>query len=149
MSQNQNDMMFCEVCKMNCYPVRVKFNILIFGIFAISILLILIIITIISLSFFTDLFLFIYFMWGFMVLNPYLLYYGLKKKEYCPSCYRKVVEKNLKYQPFGEKKPKIYNSLTPVKKPPIKVFCPYCGISLIEGVKYCKSCGKKFELQRS
>ena len=148
MPQNQNDMMFCEVCKMNCYPVRPKFNILTFGIFAIGILVILIIITIISLPFFIDLFLFIYFMWGFMVLNPYLIYYGLKKKEYCPRCSQILVEKNLEYQPFGEKEPEIYKSLTPVKKPPIKLFCPYCGNSLIEGAKFCKSCGKKFEIQR-
>ncbi|MFX1574148.1 MAG: hypothetical protein ACFFB0_15495 [Promethearchaeota archaeon] len=149
MPQNQNDMMFCEICKMNCYPVRPKFNILIFGIFAITILIILIIITTISFSFFTDLLLFIYFMWGFMALNPYLIYYALKKRDYCPSCYQKVVEKNLEYQPFGEKKPEKYKSLIPVRKAPLKLFCPFCGNSLTEGVKFCKSCGKKFEIQRS
>lgn len=87
-------------------------------------------------------------MYGFMFLNPYLIYYGIKNKEYCPRCFQKVIEKNLHYQPFGEKEPEIYKSLTPNKKSPPKLFCPYCGTPMSNKGQYCKSCGKKFEIER-
>ncbi|MFW9987725.1 MAG: zinc ribbon domain-containing protein [Candidatus Odinarchaeota archaeon] len=146
MVQDPNDMMFCNQCKMNVFPSRPKFNIIIYVIFAIIFLGIFTAITIISLSFFSDLFLFIFFMWGFMIINPYLLYFGLQKKDSCPRCYTKTSEKNLKYKPFGEKESEIYRELTPLKKTIENFYCPYCGHSLNKGALFCGSCGKKLEL---
>ncbi|MFX1302461.1 MAG: zinc ribbon domain-containing protein [Promethearchaeota archaeon] len=147
MVQDPNDMMFCESCRMNVFPTRPRFNIKIFGSFVIIILSLLISITIIFFSVFSAIFLFIYFMWGFMILNPYLIYYGLQKSRYCPRCFKKTVEKNLEYQPFGDKQPEISITLAPSKKTTIIWHCPYCGNSLSEGARFCKSCGKKFEIQ--
>jgi hypothetical protein len=85
-------------------------------------------------------------MWGFMLLNPYLIYYLVKKKQFCPRCYQKVVEKNLEYQPFGKKEPEIYKLIAPPKKSK-KWYCPYCSNTLTEGAKFCGSCGKEFEIK--
>ena len=148
MSQDINEMKFCESCKMNVFPSRPKFNIKLFGIFAVIILMTLITITIITSFIFSGIILFLYYMWFFMALNPYVFYYGIKKKQNCPRCFQKVVEKNLQYQPFGEKEPEVFKSLAPVKKPATKVFCPYCGTPMSKKGQYCKSCGKKFEIQR-
>ena len=148
MSQDINEMKFCESCKMNVFPSRPKFNIKIFGLFVILISAIIIPLTIISIPLLSGLFIFLFLMWGFMVLNPYVFYYGIKKKQNCPRCFQKVVEKNLLYQPFGEKEPEIYMSLAPVEKSPPKLFCPYCGTPMSKKGQYCKSCGKKFEIQR-
>ncbi|MFX1530922.1 MAG: zinc-ribbon domain-containing protein [Promethearchaeota archaeon] len=147
MKQEIADMQFCENCKMNVFPTRPKFNIKIFGIFIVLISAIIIPLTIIYLPILSGLFIFLFFMWGFMLVNPYLIYYILKKKQNCPRCYQKVVEKNLDYQPFGEKKPEIYKFMAPPKKT-FNWHCPYCGKSLIEGAKFCSSCGKKFDIQR-
>ncbi len=148
MSQDINEMKFCESCKMNVFPSRPKFNIKLFGIFAVIILMTLITITVITSFIFSGIILFLYYMWFFMALNPYVFYYGIKKKQNCPRCFQKVVEKNLQYQPFGEKEPEIFKSLAPVKKPATKVFCLYCGTPMSKKGQYCKSCGKKFEIQR-
>ncbi len=148
MSQDINEMKFCESCKMNVFPTRPKFNIKIFGIFSVMILIILTTITVITSFIFSGIILFLYFMWFFMVINPYVFYYAIKKKQYCPRCFQKVVEKNLLYQPFGEKEPDIYKSLAPIKKNSPKLFCPYCGNPMSKKGQYCNSCGKKFEIKR-
>ena len=146
--QDPNDMKFCQSCRMNVFPTRPRFNIKIFGIFVIIIMSIFIALTIISFSIFSGILLFILFMWGFMIINPYFIYYRLQKKQYCPRCFKKIFEKNLEYKPFGVKEPEIYKTLAPTKKSTIIWHCPYCGTSLSEGAKFCKSCGKKFEIQR-
>ncbi|UCD01020.1 MAG: zinc ribbon domain-containing protein [Promethearchaeota archaeon] len=148
MVQDPNNMMFCESCRMNVYPTRQRFNIKIFGIFAILMLSLFISITIVSFSIFSEIFLIIFIMWGFMILNPYLLYYGLQKKQHCPRCLKRTVEKNLEYKPFGVKEPEIYKILAPSKTSLIIWHCPYCGTPLSERAKFCRSCGKKFEIQR-
>lgn len=148
MVQDQSDMMFCNQCKMNVYPSRPKFNITLFGIFAVVMTIIFTTITIISLSMFSEIFLFIFFMWGFMVINPYLIYFGLQKKQNCPRCFNKTFEKNLEYKPFGEKEPEIYKKIAPSERSIEKWHCPYCGNSLNEGAVFCGSCGKKFEIHR-
>ncbi|MFX0081658.1 MAG: zinc-ribbon domain-containing protein [Candidatus Hodarchaeota archaeon] len=147
MAQDIADMQFCENCKMNVFPTRPKFNIKIFGIFAVLISAIIIPPTIVYLPILSGLFIFLFIMWGFMLLNPYLIYYVVKKKEFCPRCFQKVVEKNLDYQPFGEKEPEVYKFIAP-RKTSFNWYCPHCGNSLIEGAKFCSSCGKKFEIQR-
>ncbi|MFW9939643.1 MAG: zinc-ribbon domain-containing protein [Candidatus Thorarchaeota archaeon] len=147
MKQEIADMQFCENCKMNVFPTRPKFNIKIFGIFVVLISAIIIPLTIIYFPILSGLFVFLFIMWGFMFLNPYLLFYIVQKKQNCPRCYQKVVEKNLDYQPFGEKEPEVYKLLAPPKKS-FDWHCPYCGNSLIEGAKFCSSCGKKFDIQR-
>ena len=111
MVQDQSDMMFCNQCKMNVYPSRPKFNIALFGIFAVIMTIIFTTITIISISIFSEIFLFVFFMWGFMVINPYLIYFGFQKKQNCPRCFNKTSEKNLEYKPFGEKEPGIYKKI--------------------------------------
>jgi hypothetical protein len=147
MAQNLDDMQFCMSCKMNVFPTRPKFNIKIFGIFVILVSAIIIPLTIIYLPILSGLFVFLFFMWGFMLFNPYLIYYLVKKKQNCPRCYQKVVEKNLDYQPFGDKTPEVYKFIAPSKKS-FDLFCPFCGNSLIEGVNFCSSCGKEFDIQR-
>lgn len=146
MAQNLDDMQFCNNCKMNVFPTRSKFNIKIFVILTVLISALIISFTIIYVPILSGLFIFLFLMWGFMLLNPYLIYYLAKKKEFCPKCYQKVVKKNLDYQPFGKKEPEIYKLLTPSKKS-IKLHCPYCGKSLIEATRFCSSCGKKLEIQ--
>jgi len=82
-----------------------------------------------------------------MLINPYLIYFSLQKKQYCPRCLRKTIEKNLEYQPFGDKEPDIYKELTSSsQKSPLTWYCPYCGIP--NQGNFCKACGKKFELKR-
>lgn len=147
MTQKLDEMRFCNACKMNVFPTRPKFNVKIFSICAIGTLIVLVVITTISLSIFAGLFLFIFFMWGFMIFNPYLIYYAIRRKQYCPRCYQGVSEKNLEYHPFGDKEPEIYKLLAPPKNC-INFHCPYCGALLKEGAKFCKSCGKRFEIQR-
>ncbi|MFX1387599.1 MAG: hypothetical protein ACFE9M_10320 [Promethearchaeota archaeon] len=148
MVQDPIEMMFCNQCKMNVYPTRPKFNIKTFGIFTIIMIISFTIITIITLTIFAEIFLSIFFMWGFMIINPYLIYYALQKKLYCPYCFKKTVEKNLEYKPFGYKEPEIYKKLTLLKNNPIIWHCPYCGNSLNNEAIFCSSCGKKFEIQR-
>jgi len=87
-------------------------------------------------------------MWGFMIINPYLIYFGLQKKQNCPRCFKKASEKNLEYKPFGEKEPEIYKALAPSEKSVIKWYCPHCGNSLNEGAIFCGSCGNKFEIKQ-
>ncbi len=105
MPQNPNDMMFCNKCKMNVYPGRPELSMVALGITAIITIIILSIISLIIMSLFLGLFVSFYFIWGFMCLNPYLIIYSLKKKEYCPKCYNRAVEKNIEYKPFGNKEP--------------------------------------------
>ena len=145
MAQDINNMMFCNQCKMNVFPSRPKFNIKVFGIFAVLMLIVVIIITFIVSTLFAELFLFIFYMWGFMLFNPYLIYYGLRKKNNCPRCYENVVEKNLSYKPFGEKEPEIYKEIKKNSRTLVKWYCPYCGTPA-EG-NFCKKCGKKLELK--
>lgn len=147
MPQNLDDMQFCKNCLMNVFPTRSEFNNKIFGVFAFSLLATLIIITITFLSIFTELFLLIFFMWGFMCLNPYLLFYIAKQKQNCPRCYQIVSEKNLDFKPFGEKEPEVYK-LIDLQKKSHKWHCPYCGNNVNEQAMFCNSCGKKFEIQR-
>ncbi len=94
-SQNINDMGFCDKCKMNVFPTRPKFNIKIFGFFVVVLFILLSLLTVISLSIFSSIFLFIFFMWGFMVINPYIIYYGLREKGYCPSVINRFMKKIL------------------------------------------------------
>lgn len=147
MAQNSDDMQFCKNCKMNVFPTRPRFNTKLFILFIILVSSILIPLTIIYLPILSGLFIFLFLFWGFMILNPYLLYYIAKKKQFCPSCYQKVIEKNLDYHPFGKKEPEIYKLIAPDKKS-FKWYCPYCGILLDEGARFCKSCGKIIEFQR-
>jgi len=58
MSQDINKMKFCESCKMNVFPSRPKFNIRLFGIFAVIILMTLITITVITSFIFSGIILF-------------------------------------------------------------------------------------------
>ncbi len=146
--QDIDKMGFCKSCNMNVFPTRPRFNIKIFGVFALIMLIVFITITIISLSIVSEVFLFIFFMWGFLLINPYLIYYSLQKKDSCPRCFNKTSEKNLDYQPFGSKEPEIYKTLAPAKKSIIKWHCPHCGNTLNKGALFCGSCGKKFEIQR-
>ncbi len=144
-SQNIDEMGFCENCKMNVFPTRPKFNVKIFGFFVVVFFILFTIITVVSFSIFSSIFLFIFFMWGFMVINPYVIYYGLRKEENCPRCYQMVHEKNTDYRPFGDRIPLIFKSIETSKRKG-KFHCPYCGIS-IQGT-FCKSCGKNFEISR-
>lgn len=148
MVQDSNNMMFCESCSMNVFPSRPRFNIKLFGLFAIIMFIVFTTITILFLSIFSEILLFVYFMWGFMLINPYLIYYGLQHKYFCPKCYSKTIEKNLDFKPFGEKEPEIFKKLSPITKSLKKWHCPYCGTSLNEEAVFCGSCGKKFELKR-
>jgi hypothetical protein len=84
-------------------------------------------------------------MWGFLIINPYLIYYGLQKKQHCPRCFNKTIKKNLDYIPFGDKEPEIFKILAPPKKSLVVWYCPFCGKLLNDGVKICNSCGKKLE----
>ena len=147
MPQNLEDMQYCKNCQMNVFPTRPEFNIKIFGFFAFSMLAILIIITITFLSIFTELFLLFFFLWGFMVLNPYLVFYISKPKQNCPRCYQVVSEKNLDFQPFGEKVPEVYKLIVPQKEF-YNLHCPFCGNTITKRAMFCNSCGKKFEIQR-
>ena len=113
MPQDINDMMFCNHCKMNAYPSRPKFNSAMFGVLAVIIFIIVAILFSIFSVILSEIMLFLWFMWGFMIFNPYLLYYGIKKKQYCPRCYLKLVEKNLEYQPFGNKEPEVFKQIRP------------------------------------
>ena len=122
MVQDPNDMMFCESCRMNVFPARQKFNIKIFGFFAILILVIIVVLTIVFLPLLSGLFIFIFVMWGFMLFNPYILYYGLQKKQFCPRCFKKTIKKNIEYKPFGDKVPEIYKELIPKVFPSQNIF---------------------------
>lgn len=146
--QDINNMYFCKRCNMNVFPTRPRFNIKIFGIFTISMLIIFTTITIVSLSILSEVFLFIYIMWGFLVINPYLIYYGIQKKNCCPNCFNKTSEKNLDYQPFGNKESELFKSLIPPKKNLLKWHCPHCGNALNKGALFCGKCGKKSEIVR-
>jgi hypothetical protein len=148
MVQDPNDMMFCAHCKMNVFPSRQKFNIKIFGAFIILMVFLFVIIMILSYTLFSQILFFFFFMWGFMLLNPYLIYHGLQKKQYCPRCFKKAGKKNLDYFPFGDKEPEIYKKLAPSKKSHIVWHCPYCGKSLRERSEICNTCGKKVEIIR-
>jgi hypothetical protein len=146
--QNYDDMKFCNKCKMNVFPTRPLFNIKIFFFFFIIVSAIIIPLIILYLpNVAAGILIFIFLIWGFLIINPYLIIYGLKKKQYCPNCHLRVVEKNLEYQPFGEREPEIYNNIAPTKKQKNKWFCPYCGNKMSKKAKFCYSCGKKYELQ--
>ncbi len=114
--QDFNEMMFCQDCQMNAFPSRPKFNAKSFGICAL-VLLPIIIANILLFQAFAWLFTFLFFMWGFMILNPHAIVYGLKKKQYCPRCHQKLIEKNQNYRPFGEIDPEVFRSLAPSNKP--------------------------------
>ena len=146
MVQDFDEMKFCSNCKMNVFPSRPKFNVRIFIISAIIMLIIFTLISIISASIFSGIFLFLFFMWFFMFLNPYVFYFGLKKKENCPKCYQEVIDKNLDYKPFGDKVPEIFKTIGVPKKEQNKWYCPHCGIPMYGA--FCTSCGQKFEIYR-
>lgn len=146
-------MRFCNNCRMNCFPTRSEFNTKVFGIFAVIIFIIITVLTILLiLSWFFNLMFFFYL---FMILNPYLIYYGLIPKIYCPKCHSKCTEEpNKEYEPFGPKKGEGLPHL-PYEKPTshqsnIKTregwFCPYCGASISRNWKHCKLCGKLLEI---
>jgi hypothetical protein len=142
-------MNFCENCKMNVFSARPEFNTMIFVVNAVVMFIIVFILM------FSPLFYFFYFMWFFMVVNPYLIYYGLQPKKFCPKCRSRVVEKNLGYEPFGSKKgeglPRLpYETQTTqvTQTGPVKQgwFCPYCGAAISRDWKFCKACGKTLEI---
>ncbi|MHA2005994.1 MAG: hypothetical protein ACXABO_00670 [Promethearchaeota archaeon] len=145
-AQDIDEMKFCKDCKMNVFPTRPKFNIKIFGICVIIMLVVFTSITILTASLFMGFLLFIFIMWGFIIINPYLIFYGIKKKQYCPKCYQELVEKNLTYEPFGETVSEVYNRITPATKSRLKFYCTNCGKSLNEQTRFCSSCGKKFDI---
>jgi len=147
-AQNLDEMKFCTHCKMNVFPSRPKFNIKIFILCIFIMLVTFITMTYFVYSLFASFFLFIFIMWGFIVINPYLIFYGVKKKNNCPNCYYELIEKNIEYIPFGEIIPEVFKKIAPEKKPSIEFHCPYCGIALIERAKFCRSCGKKFDILR-
>jgi len=150
MPQNKDEMMFCENCKMNVFPSRPQFNVKTFGICAVITFFIILPIFITTIAFLSSIFFSLYFMWGFMFINPYLLYYGLQKTHFCPRCHQEAVEKNLDYEPFGEKEPEVYKLIThtPSKKNQKNWHCPYCGSQMDQDGVFCGDCGKKFEIQR-
>ncbi|MHA1490707.1 MAG: hypothetical protein ACTSRI_13745 [Promethearchaeota archaeon] len=117
MPQDTNTMKFCFNCRMNVFPSRPIFNVKMFVICVLIMFPIIVTINLVFFFAFFVLFNFIFLIWGFMLFNPYLIFYGLKKKQYCPRCYQKVIEKNLDYQPFGEKEPEIFTVLSPSKVP--------------------------------
>ena len=139
---------FCESCDMNVFPTRPRFSIKIFGVFAVIMLILFTTITVVSLSYLSEVFLFIYIMWGFLLINPYLIYYGVQKKDSCPRCFNKTSAKNLDYQPFGSKESELLKSLAPPKKNLLRWHCPHCGNVLNKGAVFCGKCGKKFSIVR-
>jgi hypothetical protein len=147
-AQDLDRMKFCKYCEMNVFPTRPKFNTKIFSICIVMMLVVFTSITILLTSLFLGVFLFFFIMWGFMIVNPYLLYYGAKKKQYCPKCYQELVEKNLEYKPFGKKISEVFNLITPENKSSIILYCPYCGNSLNERTRFCNLCGKKIDILR-
>ena len=126
-AQDLEEMKFCKYCEMNVFPTRQKFNIKIFGICVVIMLVVFTSITILIASLFFGVFLFFFIMWGFMIINPYLIYYSVKKKQYCPKCYQELSEKNLEYVPFGKIVPEVYNRIAPKTKSRLIFYCPYCG----------------------
>jgi hypothetical protein len=146
--QNFDDMKFCNLCKMNVFPTRPPFNVKLFILFFIIVSITFIPLIILSLPYLTAwIIVAIFLTWGFLVINPYLIIYGLKKKQYCPNCYQLLNEKNLEYQPFGEKVSEIYEKIAPKKYNKSEWFCPYCGNRMSKKAKFCHSCGKKCELK--
>ena len=150
MPQNEDEMMFCEKCKMNVFPSRPPFNIKTFGVCAVITLLIIIPIFYTTITLLSEILFFLYFMWGFMFINPYLVYYSLLNKEFCPRCHQGAVEKNMDYKPFGEKEPEVYKIIAPApSKTNQKIWhCPYCGSQMDYDGDFCGACGKKFEIKR-
>jgi len=138
---------------MNVFPTRPEFNVIVFGVFAGVLVIISVILSFLLLLwwFFT----FLVFSFLFMILNPYLIYYGLKPKIYCPNCHSKCSEElNREYEPFGPKRGEGFPHL-PYEESishPNKVlstigwYCPYCGASISRKWKFCKSCGKILEI---
>ena len=90
MPQNKDEMMFCEKCKMNVFPSRPPFNVKAFGACAVISFLIILPIFLTTITFLSSIFFSLYFMWGFMLINPYLLYYGLQKTHFCPRCHQEI-----------------------------------------------------------
>ena len=155
MPQDKNDMRFCNNCKMNVFPTRPEFNTLAFSVIAAVMFVIVTIFT--FLAFFTLFFEMIFFLYLFMCLNPYLIYYGLLRKDNCPKCRSKVVDKNLEYEPFGTKKgeglprmPYESESSNDIDKNVVSEgwFCPYCGSPISRDWVFCKKCGKTLEINQ-
>ena len=150
MPQNKDEMMFCEKCKMNVFPSRPQFNVKAFVVCSVVIFLIILPIFVTTITFLSEILFYLYFMWGFMFINPYLLYYSLLKKQFCPRCYQGAVGKNLEYKPFGEKEPEVYKEIAPApsKSNQSAWYCPYCGSQMDHDGDFCSACGKKFEIKR-
>jgi hypothetical protein len=146
--QNFDEMKFCPTCKMNVFPTRPPFNIKLFLFCFVIVSAVFIPLMVIFLpDIAAGIIVFIFLLWGFMIINPYLIIYGLAKKQYCPNCHHLLNDKNLDYQPFGEKQPEIYKIIAPKKNHKNKWFCPYCGNKMSKTARFCYSCGKKCELQ--
>lgn len=138
---------------MNVFPTRPEFNVIVFGVFAAVLFIINVILSYLWASWW--IFTFLFFLFLFMILNPYLIYYGLKPKKYCPNCHSKCSEEpNREYEPFGPKRGEGLPHL-PYEESishPNKVlstigwYCPYCGASISRKWKFCKLCGKILEI---
>lgn len=143
MVQNQLERRLCNKCSRNVFPTRPKPN---YILLFISIF-----------SFFI----------------PYLIYYAMKPREYCPICYSKVGMINFNYPPFKgtpeSYDPNLISSgyvvrseesvfepegefivYIPNQTPPEEIepktdqlFCKSCGNKLNLSAKFCPKCGIK------
>ncbi len=155
MWQNKEDMGFCDDCGMNAFPARPEFNTVLFVITAIiSIIVMIIIIGILSVLFLDFSVLLLMFI---ILLNPYVIYYLLQPKKYCPRCRNELSEKNLAYEPFGNKTAEVYkkHSNTSISRrnsqslnPSPNWHCPYCGKKIRRNANFCEFCGREFEIHQ-
>lgn len=153
MFQNKEDMGFCDNCGMNAFPARPEFNTVLFVVSAIleSILTIVMIAIIFILTWAIDVLLLIF----IIFLNPYIIYYLLQPKKYCPKCRKELSEKNLAYEPFGDKKPEIFKrrafelkKSSQRRNQSSRWHCPYCGRKIRTHARFCEYCGRKIEFSQ-
>lgn len=144
---------FCDDCGMNAFPARPEFNTVLFVITATisSVVMVIIIGILFVLLFDLNVLLLIF----IIVLNPYVVYYLLQPKKYCPHCRRELSKKNLNYEPFGDKEPEIYkkranqtDTSSPMRNPRSNWHCPYCGKAIRRNANFCEFCGREFEIHQ-